>query len=64
MGFAMIHSSEKLTDCFFCDGNVFVFVLRIVSINQCTMHFPDHSWPDLIITYYSHKNSYFGKKMK
>ena len=25
--------------------NVFVFVLRIVSINQCTMHFPVHFFP-------------------
>ena len=41
----------------------FVFVLGIVSINLCTMHFPDHFWPDLIIPYYSHKNSYFGKNI-
>ena len=30
----------------------FVFVLGIVSINPCTMHFPDHFWLDLIIPYH------------
>ena len=34
--FAVIYSTEKITDFIFRNGNVFfVFVLVIVSINQC-----------------------------
>ena len=53
MVFAMINCTEKISfDLFFRNGNVFALVLGIVSFNPCTMHFPDHFWPDLIIPYY------------
>ena len=53
MVFAVIHCAEKITAYLFHNGYVFFFVLGIVSINPCTMHFQDHFWPDLIIPLYN-----------
>ena len=53
MVFAMIHCTKKNNRLlFFLMVMFFVFVLGIVSINPCTMHFPDHFWLDLIIPYH------------
>ena len=43
---------EKNNRLIFRNYNVFVFVLRIVSINPCTMHLPVHFFPDLMIPYH------------
>ena len=64
-GFLLYTALKKYTDLFFHNGNVFVcvIVLVIVSINPCTTQ--DYFWLDLIIrtliSYYSHKSSYFGQ---
>ena len=42
--------------------NTYINKFRAIQMN--TYHFPDHFWPDLIIiiiSYYSHKSSYFEK---
>ena len=47
MGFVMIQCTEKITDLFFRNGNVFcvrVFVLVIVSINPCTTFKTTFDW--------------------
>ena len=52
MGLAMIDCTEKIKDSyFFLIGNVFVFVLVIMSINPCMHHLPDIFWLDLIILF-------------
>ena len=63
MGF--YYCTEKITDLFFIMVMFFVCLCSGNRIHQSMHYFQDYFWLDLIIrtliSYYSHKSSYFGQ---
>ena len=64
-GFLLHTALKKITDLFFHNGNVFCVFCSGNRIHQSMHYFQDYFWLDLIIltliSYYSHKSSYFGQ---
>ena len=66
-GFLLYTALKKITNLFFHNGNVFLCVCLCSGnrIYQSMHYFQDYFWLDLIvqtlISYYSHKSSYFGQ---
>ena len=47
--FAVIYSTEKITDFIYRVGNVFLCLCSGNRIHQSMHHFTGHFWPDLIM---------------
>ena len=64
-GFLLFTALKKITDLFFHNDNVFVCLCSVRRIRQSMHYFRDYFWLVLmirtLISYYSHKSSYFGQ---
>ena len=60
--FAMIHCTEKITKSYFCNANIFVFVLDTYPSICVPLSRPLLAGSiNTIMSYYSNKSSYFWK---
>ena len=62
MVFAMMHCTEKITNSYFCNGDLFVLVLETsLSTHETLSRPPLAGYDNTIMSYYSNKISYFWK---